>query len=171
MLALLVMAGATLSACSPTPEPSPTPTAAFASEEEAFAAAEETYRAYTEALSDIDLADSLSLETVFGWLVDDAAAASREAFSELSAEDFTVSGATTYSNFEGTGVDLTSGQVDAVVCLDVTDVDVRNSSGQSIVTDDRPDHQPMQATFVPASTTTGLAISSTQQSETDTCTP
>ncbi|MCK3770539.1 hypothetical protein MZK47_12740 [Microbacterium aerolatum] len=103
--------------------------------------------------------------------MDDAAAASREAFSELSAEDFTVSGATTYSNFEGTGVDLTSGQVDAVVCLDVTDVDVRNSSGQSIVTDDRPDHQPMQATFVPASTTTGLAISSTQQSETDTCTP
>ncbi|WP_404447102.1 hypothetical protein LG315_04560 [Microbacterium marinum] len=43
------LAAFSLSACAPpAPEPSPTPTG-FASEEEAFAAAEETYRAYVDA--------------------------------------------------------------------------------------------------------------------------
>src|SRR5690606_26029635 len=45
----LVLAAVSLSACAPTPTPTPTPTAAFASEEEAFAAAEEVYRAYNDA--------------------------------------------------------------------------------------------------------------------------
>jgi len=40
-----------LSACMPTPAPTPTPTG-FASEEEAFAAAEATYRAYVDALNE-----------------------------------------------------------------------------------------------------------------------
>lgn len=169
MLALLVLAGATLSACSSTPEPSPTPTAAFASEEEAFAAAEETYRAYTDVLSQVDIAEHASLEEVYSWLVEGAAAASRETFSELSAENFTVAGETTFSNFEGTEVNLKSGQVDAEVCLDVSDVDVLDPGGQSIVAENRPDHQPTHATFVIASTPTGLAISSIQQSDTDIC--
>lgn len=170
MLALLALAASALSACTPMPEPTPTPTAAFASEEEAFAAAEETYRTYTDALSHVDIAEYASIEQVFGWLVADAAAASRETFSQLAAEELSVTGDTVLSNFEGIEVDLTSGQVDAMVCIDVSDVDVLNLDGQSIVAEDRPDLQPMHTTFVPAPTPTGLAISSTQQSDTDICT-
>ncbi|MFT4156730.1 MAG: hypothetical protein QM630_02200 [Microbacterium sp.] len=43
----MILISSALSGCAPTPEP--TPTAAFASEEEAFAAAEEVYREYNEA--------------------------------------------------------------------------------------------------------------------------
>ncbi|MDZ8276216.1 hypothetical protein R2Q81_09695 [Microbacterium aquimaris] len=46
-LGVLIVTAA-LAGCSPTPEPTPTPTG-FASEEEAFAAAEATYRAYVAA--------------------------------------------------------------------------------------------------------------------------
>src|SRR5690606_21861877 len=106
----------------PEPTPTPTPTAAFASEEEAFAAAEDTYRRYTDALSQVDFAQSTTFENVFMWLVEDAESASRETFSELSAEQLTVTGTTTFSDFEGVEVDLESGQVDAVLCLDVSDV-------------------------------------------------
>lgn len=45
-----LLAVALTTACSPDPTPTPTPTG-FASEEEAFAAAEATYRAYSEALN------------------------------------------------------------------------------------------------------------------------
>lgn len=46
----MLLALALLTACAPEPAPTPTPTG-FASEEEAFAAAEETYRGYIEALN------------------------------------------------------------------------------------------------------------------------
>lgn len=171
MLVLMAVACTALGACSPTAAPSPTPTAAFASEEEAFAAAEETYRAYIDALSDADMADSSSLERVYDWLQGDAESTSRETFSELSAEGYVISGPTKYENFTGTLADTNSGQVQAGVCLDVGDVDVLNEDGHSIVSDDRPDHQSLSLVFLPASTPTGLAIASTQPSDVETCTP
>lgn len=165
----LVLAAVTLSACAPTPTPSPTPTAAFASEEEAFAAAEDTYRAYTNALSKVSLADPESLENVYVWLVDGAASTSRQTFSELSAEDFTVTGTTTFSNFDGNVANLDSGEIESFVCLDVTDVEVLDSAGNSIVSEDRPDLQPLRVIFTRANTATGLAIASTQPLEAEAC--
>ena len=53
---VLALALGLTTACQP--EPSPSPSApAFANEEEAFAAAEETYRAYVDALNQVDLSD------------------------------------------------------------------------------------------------------------------
>lgn len=165
MLALLALATATLSACGPATVPEPTPTAAFASEEEAFAAAEETYRAYTDALIDIDLDDPDSLETLYAWLAEDAESTARETFSTLAADDFTVSGVTAFQDFNGMSADPSIGDVSATVCLNVTDVDVLDSSGRSIVSEDRPDLQPLLVEFSRAPTSTGLAIVSTQPSD------
>ncbi len=61
----------TVSACTPEPAPTPTPTG-FASEDEAFRAAEETYRAYVDALNAVDLADPATFEPVFAWTTGDA---------------------------------------------------------------------------------------------------
>lgn len=170
MLALLALATATLSACGPATVPEPTPTAAFASEEEAFAAAEETYRAYIDALIRIDLEDSDSLETLYAWLADNAESTSRETFSALAADNFTVSGVTAFQNFSGVSADPSKGDVSATVCLNVADVDVLDSSGQSIVSEDRPDLQPLSLEFSRAPTSTGLAIVSTQPSDELVCT-
>lgn len=61
-----VLAVVLVSGCTPTPEPTPTPTG-FANEEEAFRAAEETYRAYVDALNEVDLADPATFEPLFVW--------------------------------------------------------------------------------------------------------
>ena len=48
-VAVVALGVGALAGCTTEPEPAPTPTAAFANEEEAFAAAEKVYRAYNEA--------------------------------------------------------------------------------------------------------------------------
>ncbi len=50
----------------------------FASEEEAFAAAEETYRAYVDALNQVDLSDPETFEAVYAWTTGDANADERK---------------------------------------------------------------------------------------------
>ena len=62
----------TVSACTPEPAPTPTPTG-FASEDEAFRAAEETYRAYVDALNArLELAESRHVRTRLCWTTGDA---------------------------------------------------------------------------------------------------
>lgn len=147
MLALLVMAGATLSACSPTPEPSPTPTAAFASEEEAFAAAEEVYRAYNDALNDVDVSDPTTYEPLFEFSSGDFEAADRKSFSELHAANYSLQGETRITQFDGLESVDPYDEVVALVCLDVSGSDVLNESGASVVPSDRPDLNAVKITF------------------------
>ena len=64
-LALALALGMT-TACQPEPAPSPS-APVFANEEEAFAAAEETYRAYVDALNQVDLSDPETFEAVYAW--------------------------------------------------------------------------------------------------------
>ncbi|HOQ22628.1 MAG TPA: hypothetical protein PLN62_09415, partial [Microbacterium sp.] len=59
LLALALVTG-----CAPEPAPTPTPTG-FASDDEAFAAAEATYRAYVDALNAVDLSDPATFEPVY----------------------------------------------------------------------------------------------------------
>ncbi len=66
--------------CQPDPAPSPTGPA-FATEEEAFAAAEETYRAYVDALNQVDLSDPETFEAVYAWTTGDANASERKTLS------------------------------------------------------------------------------------------
>ncbi len=76
------------------PEPAPSPTApVFSSEEEAFAAAEQTYRAYVDALNEVDLSDPATFEAVYAWTTGDAnAQGSEDASVEMHADGWTVSG-------------------------------------------------------------------------------
>ncbi len=76
----LVLAAAVTTGCAPTPEPTE-PTPLFTSEDEAFAAAEETYRAYVDALNQVDLSDPATFEDVYAWTTGDANANERKTFS------------------------------------------------------------------------------------------
>ncbi|MEV7620179.1 hypothetical protein AB0N59_08560 [Microbacterium sp. NPDC089321] len=158
-----------LSACTPDSKPAPKPTksAAFATDEEAFAAAEATYAAYVEALNATDLRDSLSFRPVFEWLTGTALASERENLSYLRAENVTRKGETRFDTF--TPVSSDDGSVVAHVCLDVTSVDLLDANGNSVTPVERIDRRALRVTFVPSTTTTGLKIASNHAPEGFSC--
>lgn len=146
MLALLVMAGATLSACSPTPEPSPTPTAAFASEEEAFAAAEEVYRAYNDAYNQIDFADPSTFTQLDDFTAGTYQAEEREGLSQMHADGVIRTGNAAVVWFRGIEFSADS-TVHARVCKDISGVAIKDADGNSLVSPDRSDFSAVDLTF------------------------
>jgi len=166
LAAAVVAAGAS---CTPEPEPTPTPTG-FASADEAFAAAEQTYRAYVDALNAVDLADPATFQPVYDWLTGDALSSSKESLTQMHADGWTVVGETTFSR-----ATLAEHSPDTVVldlCLDVTDIDVVDASGVSVVPADRTDVQALRVSFSStAITTTGLRVATSSTAEELTCTP
>ncbi|HEX5730921.1 hypothetical protein, partial [Microbacterium sp.] len=146
-LALAIVLGLA-TGCQPQPEPSPSGPA-FATEDEAFAAAEETYRAYVDALNQVDLSDLETFEAVYEWTTGDANAQARETFSEMHADKWTVSGAsipTVVKPRAWGGPELV--EMEVAVCLDVSAVQLLDETGQSVVDADRPDVQSMQVSMV-----------------------
>ena len=107
--------------CFAQPEPEETPP--FASEEEAFAAAEETYRAYVDALNQVDLSDPETFEDVYAWTTGDANAGARESFSQMHADGWVVSGAIGSHTIEPESLSKADRNVvQLAVCLDVSGV-------------------------------------------------
>lgn len=158
-----------LTACTSTADPTPTPTATplFPSKKEAFAAAEATFEQYTDATNATDLTDTHTFDGVFYWLADSAESTARKNYSGYYAAGITRSGESKFDSFQP--VSSEGDTVTARVCLDVSAVSLTNPDGTSAVPVDRPPRQPVQVLFVPASTQTGLAISSITTSVADTC--
>ncbi len=136
-----------LAACTPEPEPNPTKTALFASEEEAFAAAEETYQEYLDAYASIDASDPKSYEETQPFIAGDYAAAEREGLSELRAEGLTRKGTSVLVAFEGTRF-VKPDRIEAHACTDVSGTDIVDAGGNSVVSPDRPDKYALELTFV-----------------------
>ena len=166
-LLLLALAGCT------TPEsPEPTPTPAFSSEAEAFAAAEKTYRAYVDALNQVDLRDPETFEAVYAWTTGDLNASDRKSFSGWHADGYTKTGAALIISMDQQEVALDpESQVVAHACLDISAVDILDANGASVVAADRPAVQSLSVTFVEASDADlGLRITSLDPaSEEDAC--
>lgn len=137
--------------CAPQPEPVESQ-GPFATEEEAFAAAEETYRNYVEALNAVDLSDPETFEPVYEWTTGAANAEARESFSQWHADGWRVNGASVIQLAEPSLADAsdTTYSVELAVCLDVSAVTLVDEEGQSAVSPDRPSVQSMLVTVVPA---------------------
>lgn len=157
----LALVGGALTACQPEPEPSPS-ASGFATEAEAFAAAEETYRAYVDALNQVDLSNPETFEPVYAWTTGEANANERKSLSQMHADGWTVSGSTVIDSFHGDTADLDSPVgVHGTVCSDVSGIGVSDASGQSMVSADRPDVYALNVVFTESSaTSTGLQIQS-----------
>jgi hypothetical protein len=141
----LALAASTLFGCSPAPTPTPSPTAAFASEEEAFAAAEETYRAYIDASNAVDLRDPATFESVSKHTVGEYRADEREQLSQMSAEGYTRSGSIVVREFAG--VEWSRDVIRAHTCEDVSGVGLTDEAGNSVVSADRPDRYALDIWF------------------------
>lgn len=141
VLVATVTLAVALSACTPAAAPTPTPSpTGFASKEEAFAAAEATYRAYVDALNKVDLSDPATFEPVYALLDGAADEASRKSFSQMHADGWKVSGRSTVELTEPVQVSDVSGQVEIAVCVNVSAVKLVDKNGVSL-TDSRPDIQ------------------------------
>ena len=161
----LALAASTLFGCSPEPAPTPSPSPAFASEEEAFAAAEETYRAYIDALNEVDFSDPSTFTPVLALLTDSAASSTKKTFSEFHAEGLRMTGTTAFDSFEGIAAESELGSVSTVLCLDVTAVVLTSNAGESLVSPDRLDRQPMRVELQTQPTDGELRISSMRAEE------
>jgi hypothetical protein len=151
--AVVLVAALSATACTPPPEPPRTPapssTPLFASDEEALAAAEAAYAAYVEVTDNIfhdGASDLTELETVAvgRQLIND-----RSGFEEIAEEGYRSVGNTQFSQTELQQYSPNRGKAVVVVylCEDVSDVDVFDPAGNSIVQEDRPDRVKYEVTF------------------------
>lgn len=135
-----------LGACAPTSAgPSPASSSpAPLTDEEAFAAAEETYRAYVDALNEVDLSDPTTFEPVFDLTTGELQDETRKTLSQMSADGWSVSGVSIVSAVAG--ADRTAQIVRLDICLDVSEVLVRSASGEPVTSVDRAAIQTLEAT-------------------------
>ncbi|WP_417511318.1 hypothetical protein [Microbacterium sp.] len=167
MLAVLAVTGAMLSACSPSPAPSPTPTAAFASEDEAFAAAEEVYRAYNDAYNRVDFSDPSSFDPLDSFTTGTYQSSEREGLSELHATGAARSGQASVVWVHGIDMDIST--VTVRVCKDLSDVEILDAGGKSLVSPDRPDFSAVELTLEIAGSE--LLLAGSQAVEDEACVP
>lgn len=157
-VALVLTAGVVTGCSDPAGPAEPTP--AFTSEAEAFAAAEATYRAYVDALNQVDLSDPETFEDVYAWTTGDANAGERKSLTDMHASGWSVSGETLITAFAPADFDAANApNVTAEVCTNVQDIAVVDASGKSVVSADRPPTQSAIVLFTSEPTSpTGLLI-------------
>ncbi|MDN3443657.1 hypothetical protein [Microbacterium sp. APC 3901] len=166
--ATIAIALSSVLGCAPEPAPVPTPTPAFASEEEAFAAAEEVYRAYNDALNESRITDN-AVTNPRKYLAGPALESDIDATRYLQEQGLKIVGEGQIVDFAGTTAGLTSGgvEVTAKVCLDVSRTQVLDASGRDVTPHDRPTRLPLDVAFVRSDG--ALLISSSNLLDGDPC--
>ncbi len=146
------------SGCTPEPTPTPSPTG-FASEEEAFAAAEATYRAYVDAVSALQTGMQAidPSKLLVGQALDDDLASARE----LEATGKRLEGPVGIARINP--LDATTSAATIHACLDLSRSRVIESSGEDVTPSDRPSSFSVE--IVAIWTPDGARISSSQPSE------
>ena len=143
-----------LSGCVPTttpagPSPRPSTTPVFANEAEALAAATKAYAAYVRVSDEIFAGGGIDADKLKAVATGKQLKTNIEGFAEARSKGYRSSGGTTFDHvalqsfLPGRVADL----VTLYVCDDVSLVSVLNSSGESVVSERRPDRAGYQATF------------------------
>ncbi|MBN9173890.1 MAG: hypothetical protein J0I70_07025 [Microbacterium sp.] len=162
VVALVIVAA---TGCTSPPSPTSTPTPTFTSADQAYAAAEKTYRAYVDALNEVDLRDPKTFEAVYAWTTGDALEGDKKSFTSMHADGWHVSGETVLGRIRPVAFELSGHtRVTARVCLDVSRVKVVDLDGDSVVPNGRNDRQPVTVTFTDGSSRTGLLIATSDAS-------
>lgn len=167
----LLLTGVMLTACAPSPAPpSPSPSHApttVTSEEQAYRAAEETYRSYVGALNEVDLADPATFEPVYVWLAGDSLAAESKSLSQMHDLGWRRTGETKLTELF---ISQRDEQFIGLACMDVRSVHLVDADGESQVKPDRRDVYALQVTFVATQTNPpAFRISSSKAVEDSRC--
>ncbi len=142
--ASLALAAAVMGGCAgPASPPPPEPATLFASDEEAFAAAEATYRAYEDAGNAVDLADPDTFEGLFALTTGEFTGVERRGLSQLHADGLTKTGETRVVYVALHRVSLAYDAIELSACRDYSNLEITDSVGESVVNADRADLQPI----------------------------
>lgn len=162
----IALGAVVLAGCASGPAPSPTPTAAFASADEAYAAAEKVYRAYNDALNDERAGGTSNSRT---YLVGLALESDTNTSRLLTENGLKIVGEGAVVRFSGESADLRSddGRVRASVCLDVSSTRVINDAGEDVTPPTRVNLVPLDVIFVASDD--GLLISESNSLEEEEC--
>ncbi len=146
ILAALALASCTAPESEAEAEPTVAPTEepVFASEEEALAAAEEVYSAYVGAINDALGSGGDEVTDLEGFAFPEVADAQREGFEQYRSGGLRAIGEITVDNFNLQS-DWRAQSLVFYVCRDVSNVDVLNSNGESVVSADRLDRGGFEA--------------------------
>lgn len=150
-----------LAGCTPAPAPKPTPTPLFASEAEAFKAAEQVYRDYTEAGNAAHGGDASASPEQYlsGSALEDEIAVQRQ----LQEEKLKVVGPIRIVSFSGTDFEPETSRVLAKVCLDVKGARVIDAAGADVTPTTRKERGLLDLAFTGAEG--GLVIVESKSSE------
>lgn len=134
--AVLISAAIGLAGCTPDPAPQPTPTPLFASEAEAFTAAEQVYRDYVEAANAQQNGDANAdpQRYLAGAALDDDVRSVRD----FEKSGLKIVGQSTVKSFSAESYNTKSERVQSLACLDVSQSRVMNSAGVDVTPTDRP---------------------------------
>lgn len=146
-LGTVAFATGPLVGCTPTPTPAPTPTAAFATEKEAFAAAEGVYKEYNDAVNDArGNKQALALED---FLTGKVLVAETATSKTLAESHIRLEGQTQVLDFSGVSADkgVAVSRVVARVCLDITNVRAIDAEGNDVTTAGRSDIYGLDVAF------------------------
>lgn len=165
VIALVATTGL-LVGCSHDPTPTPTSTSLFATEGDAFAAAEQVYRDYVDASNAIDLGNPGTFEAVEEFTTGRYQSEERKNLSAMHANGYVSGGNITVEWFSGVAMSAND-NVTALACNDVSETTLFDRNGVSIVSPGRPDRYAVELTFLPADGR--LKISSSTASEDSKC--
>lgn len=167
-VAVVALGVGALAGCTTEPEPAPTPTAAFANEEEAFAAAEKVYRAYNDALNKSRITNNTDTNPR-SYLTGPALESDLEATRYFQERGLEIIGEGEVAGFDGTAARLASDgvEVTAKVCLDVSGTQIVDTSGGNLTPQGRPTRLPLNVSFVVSDG--ALLISSSSLIDGDAC--
>jgi hypothetical protein len=150
-----------------TPAAEPTAAPLFASDEEALAAAEEAYRAYTSVVDSILIEKGKDSARILKVATPEVADLQYEGFETAAQTGLRSTGGTTFDSTELQHYDSNSPDglsiVTIYVCVDISAVDILDESGNSVVNADRKDRIPREVTFDSSpESSSGLIVSDIQ---------
>jgi hypothetical protein len=166
VVAAVALSAAVLTGCTPEPEPvttSPAPasTPVFASEAEALAAAEASYAAYQATIDAILATGGEAPEQISAFATGDALNGALASAADFQADGLHSTGAVKFKleKVQRISPDGSNPVVVVYACLDVSDVDVLDSNGDSAVSSTRPPLQPLVLSFDLVGTENRLLVS------------
>ena len=152
---LAVVFALTLGGCVPRshkaapPTLSPSSTPVFASDEEALAAATKAYAAYQEISDEVAHDSGVGAERLKRVTTGSALENELKVFESFRKGRLTGVGHSSFDTVSVQHYDGLTGQVEAYLCVDLTDTDVVDRNQVSTVSKDRADRFPFEVTFAP----------------------
>jgi len=148
VLVTLALSGCTRQPAAPLPTTTTTDARVFASDAEALAAATAAYAAYQEMSSLIGHEGGSLPERMSRVSAGEALESETASFVDMASKGLRGVGELAFDSLTVQSADLSTGMIQAYLCLDVSKTDVVDANGESSIPADRATRFPLHVNFV-----------------------